>query len=179
MELDKKLLDALEEISSFWALETVQRLIANIKRRKLVNTKTLLNSIDQQTKADLSRAVVSISFGFEDYGRYLDMKKNIFSKQPPIDEILDWIKEKGLQNFGPDPNPNKIIPKTTQRRMNEIAWGISRKKRRNIRQKRRPWFQSSFYKSLQALQDQLLLGVADQSLEEVKSMLLLRLKGKL
>ncbi len=180
MRLDEKLLRAIEEIAQFWAIETIQKLSANVKRKKLTNTRQLLNSLNQEARLDLSRAVTAIVFGFEEYGRYQDMKKNIWTSHPPIQEILEWIKKKGLQAFGQDPSPNKFKAKTSERRMNEIAWGISRKRFKHPRsRKARPWFQSTFYKSLNALETQLLRGVGDEAIEDVKDMLLLRLKGKL
>lgn len=175
--LDQKLLQTFEEIARLYEIDTVERLIKSAKRKKLVNTKQLLDSLDSETRSDLARISTSIHFAFEEHGRYLDMKKIFYDSQPPVEKILEWVKSRGLAFFGEDPNRYKNKLKTDERRMNEIAWGIARKRAKQKRfQQNRRWFQSNFYKSLNALQEELLLGVADRSIEEIKESLTYRLK---
>lgn len=176
-QFDAQLLEAIEEVSEYFAIETIQRWMKAIRRRKLVNTKQLINSLDQETRKDLSRLVVVMNFAFEDYGRFQDIKKKKWSSQPPIDKILEWVKSKGIESFGTDPRPYKTKPKTEERRLNEIAWGIAKhKSSRNYRDKSKPWFQSTFYRSLNALYEELSLGIADRSIDAFKEALTDRLK---
>lgn len=170
-------MDTITELSEYFALETIQRWIATIKRQKLVNTKQLINSLDQETRADLGRLVAVISFAFEDYGRYHDIKNKRWQNQPPIEKLIAWIEKKGLDAFGADPKPNKKKPKTKERRINEIAWGIAMQRtQRNRKDKARPWFQSNFYKGLNALQEEISIGVQDRTIESMKEALTDRLK---
>lgn len=175
-EFDQELLKTIEGVANIFAVETVQKLIRGIKRRKLTNTKQLINSLDAETRSDLGRIAHSIAFAFEEYGRYHDMKSNRWTTMPPIEKILDWVEKKGLSAFGPDPHPYRIKQKPDERRKNEIAWGIARNKLEPRSHKKRPWFQSTFYKSLNALQEELILGIGDRTLEQMKSALLDRLK---
>lgn len=174
---NEQVLKTIEELANYFALETVQKLARNIRRRKLVNTSQLLNSLDSESRSDLARVVHVLSFAFEEYGRFYDMRSTRWQQQPPVEKILEWVKKRGVNFFGQDPYPYKNKVKTSERRMNEIAWGIARN-RANVRTgpKRRPWFASTFYKSLNALQEEISLGVMDRSIEQMKETLLWRLK---
>ena len=175
-QINEQFVKTMDEIAKAWSLDLLQKLIANINRKKLTNTSQLLSSLSQETRSQLSQAVTVIAIGFEEYGRYWDMKNNRWSKQPPIEDILEYVKKRGIGFFGTDPTPNKSKPKTSQRRLNEIAWGIARNRKKNIKWKSRPWFQSTFYKSLNALREELLLGWQERGIEEIKNSLSDRLK---
>lgn len=178
-KFDTKLLDKIAELADYFALVTVQRWAANIKRQKLIATTDLIRSLDQDTRADLAKLVVTMQFAFEEYGKYPDIKRKRWRAQPPIDDILAWVKKKGLSAFGADRNPYKRKIKTPERRYNEIAWGIARSYTARSRQDRpKPWMQSTFYKGLNALQTQLATGVADASIETMKATLLDRMKRR-
>lgn len=170
-------MEVIERAGEYFAIETVNIFAANIRKQKIVNTRQLLNSLSSENKTDLARVVHSISFAYVEYGKYLDMKGKRWKKMPPIEVLIDWIASKGIREFGPDPKPNKTKPKTSERRMNEIAWGIAKQmtKKKNP-MKAKPWFNSSFYRALNALQEELALGVADRSFETMKETLLWRLK---
>lgn len=172
--MDQAFMDTLEKIARAWQLPVVQQFVSNAKAKKLTSTQKLINSLSSETSANLSSALVSISFAFEEYGRYHDMKRLRWSALPPIDDIIKWVKEKGINNFK-DPNPSPT--KTSERRLNEIAWGIAKKRKANPKWKSRPWFQSSFYKSLNALKEELLLGVSERTIEGIKDSLNSRLKS--
>ncbi len=177
-KFDTELLDTFEKLADHFAIATVQKWAANIKRRKIINTRQLLSSLNQDTKKDLGRMVIAMRFSFEEHGRMMDIKNKHWSSQPPIEDIIAWIEKKGLSSFGPDPKPNKKKPKSDERRRNEIAWGIARQyTQRRSGQKARPWFQSSFYKGLNLLYEEIFTGVADRSIEAIKDSLAQRLKG--
>lgn len=176
-KFDEQVLEVLERAGEYFAIETVNILTKSLRRQKLVNTRTLINSLSAENRTDVARVVHSVAFAFEEYGRYADMKNKNWSQQPPVDKLLEWIKKKGIESFGADPRPNKKKPKTPERRMNEIAWGIARqyvKARRPV--KGRSWFNSNFFRALNALQEELLLGISDRSVEQMKDALLDRMK---
>jgi hypothetical protein len=176
-KFDKETLDAIEKVAEVFSMETLRTLIASLSRERLVNTRGLIKSLSYENRTDLARAVHTISFAFEEYGRYQDMKKVIYSDQPPVDAILEWVERKGLAAFGPDPNPYKRKPKSDIRRMNEIAWGIAKKLQTIPKyRKRRKWFASEFYRNLAALQEELILATGDVVVEHMKAQLLERLQ---
>ena len=125
-QLNNDLLDMLENVSKAWSLPLTQKLIENVRRKKLTTTKQLLNSLDSKTYKDVGKAVIGINFVFENYGRFWDMRRNIWHEQPPVDELIAWVEKKGVRSFGPDPRPYKKKDKPDHRRANEIAWGIAR-----------------------------------------------------
>lgn len=177
-EFDAKLLDTLEQLANHFALKTVQKWASNIQRRKIVNTRQLLQSLNQDTRKDVGRLVLSMQFAFEEHGRMIDIKNKHWNKQPDIDKIIAWVEKKGLSSFGTDPRPNKKKPKSDERRKNEIAWGIAKQYTRvRSGQKAKPWMQSSFYKGLNLLYEEIFAGVADRSIEAMKESLTQRLKG--
>ncbi|MEL6835249.1 MAG: hypothetical protein AAFP77_19775 [Bacteroidota bacterium] len=174
---DKRLLEVIEAQAETYSLFMLQRWAKNIKRLKAVNTKQLLNSLNSATRKDLTNLVVTIQFAFEEHGRFIDMRRKKWEHQPPIDSILTWIEERGLAAFGPDPKPYKRKVKTDQQRMNEIAWGIGRQHlRSDHKPKPKPWFQSTFYKSLNALYEELVFGIADIPVEQIRENLTHRLQ---
>ena len=175
-QFDEQAIEVLERAGEYFALETVGAFARSLRRQKLINTKQLLQSLGSQNRTDLARVVHSISFAFEQYGRYLDMKNKRWSTPPPIEKILDWVKNIGIEGFGADPRPNKFKPKTPERRMNEIAWGVAISMARRRTDKGRPWFSKNFYKSLNALQEELLLGIGDRTIEQMQETLLWRMK---
>lgn len=171
--INQKFLDTLHQISQEWGLKAVTRLSENAKRKKLKNTGQLIQSIDEYTRSELAAMLTVISIQFQEYGRFHDMKRNYYEGTANIDNILEWVKQKGISSFGADPRPNKKKPKTITRRQNEIAWGIGRN--RNQKRKKKAWFQSSFFGMLNALQEELLLGIADRTVEEIKESITSRL----
>lgn len=176
-KFNEQLLGILERAGEYFAVEAVSIFTANIRKQKILNTRQLLDSLSSENKTDLSRVVHSISFAFIEYGKFLDIKGKKWNKMPPIEYLLEWVKSKGLVAFGPDPKPNKKKPKTSEKRMNEIAWGIAKQmtmKKDPIKAK--PWFNNSFYRALNALQEEIAIGVADRSFETMKETLLWRLK---
>lgn len=176
-KFDKDTLEAIEQVAEAFGMETLRMLIASVNKEGLVNTRGLIQSMGYDTRTDLSKVVHSMSWAFEEYGRYQDLKKHTYTSQPPIDEIVAWVERKGLSAFGKDPRPYKTKTKSDARRMNEIAWGFARKTASNPRyRKRRKWFNSTFYRNLSALQEELLLATGDVAIEQMKQSLLNRLK---
>jgi hypothetical protein len=177
MEFNEKLLNTIEQVAKYFANQTVLAMAANVRKKKIVNTRELLNSIDEETKSELARMTTVIYFAFTEYGRYVDMKRIRWRQQPPVDKILEWVEQKGIHSFGRDPRPYKNTPKTPERRKNEIAWGIAL---RHVRRKRgakpRPWFQTQLYSDLAALYEEIALGVSDRSAEEMIETLTWRMK---
>ena len=167
--IDSRFLDAMTEIGEEWGMKTLSVLSANVRKKKLRTTGQLLQSLDHETKKDLSKVVTAIAFAFQDYGRFKDMRRNIWDKQPPVAAILEWVKQKGVSSFGADPNPYKNEIKTSERRANEIAWGIARKYATNKAFRSRPWFQKSFFGMLNALSEELLEAAADFATDELKN----------
>lgn len=151
-----------------------------LRRRKLLNTGSLINSLSTEGRTDLARLVHSVSFAFEEYGRQQEIKGKRWRNFPNIDNLKAWVEKKRQVSptyFGQDPRPNKKAPKTEERIVNEIAWAIGYKMRFQPRKDRgKAWFLKTFYRDLQSLKEQLIVSVGDQTLEQMKEELLARLQ---
>lgn len=176
-----ELLEAIEEAAIIFQRETVANMVQMLRKKKLNNTSTLINSLDTEGKTDLGRLVHSISFAFEEYGRYQDMKGKRWRDFPNIDNLKAWVEKKRSTTpgyFGKDPRPNKKKPKTEERIVNEIAWAIGYKMRFQPKKDNgKAWFLKAFYRDLQSLKEQLIVSVGDHTLEQMKAELLARLKS--
>ena len=168
-QIDNRFLTIIKTLGEEWGMQTLTQLEANVRKKKLRTTGQLLQSLDYDTRQELSQALTAISFAFQEYGRFKDMRRNIWDKQPPVENILQWVKQKGVSSFGADPRPYKRKIKTPQRRANEIAWGIARKYAKNKAFRSRPWFQKSFFGMLNALSEELLEAAADFATDELKN----------
>lgn len=172
-----KLLETIEEVAQLFSQQTLANMAGNLRKRGITNTMTLLNSLDADTQSDLARMVTVMHFAFEEYGRFSDMKRMRWDYPANVENILEWVENTKLSYFGRDPHPYVNKVKTKQRRMNEIAWGIA--KTRYLKRKHpkpKPWFQSQLNKDLNAMYEQLSLGVMDTTIEEMKQQLLTRMQ---
>ena len=61
-ELDKALLTVIEEASKIFENETLTLLLNMAMKKKLLNTRELINSLSFEDRTDLARAVHSIDF---------------------------------------------------------------------------------------------------------------------
>jgi hypothetical protein len=96
------------------------------------------------TKAAVGKAA-QVTIGFAEHLRYFDMKKVQRSKgfdKSSLERIKAWVQKRGISAFMKgytQPTTYKYKPGTVPetRIINNIAWGISRKKKRF---KRRAWY---------------------------------------
>ncbi len=177
MEFNEEFFRKIQILAVAFSSQTVRDWAINIRQKKIISTRELLDSLDEETKTDLGQLVATIAFAFEEHGRYQEMKSPRWGANPPIDKLLLWIEKKGLLYFGADPKPYKKGKKSAERRKNEIAWGIAKNRLAGKRPKAKPWFQSQFYKNVAALREELIVTTADTSIDYMKAALLLRLKS--
>ena len=66
------------------------------------------------------------------------MRRLDFSNgHPPVEEIENWIRDKGLSAFRRKPKDGQGNPLTGNRLITAMAWGIVKKKKGRIRNKRK------------------------------------------
>jgi hypothetical protein len=116
----------LDAMAKDWAQKTANRLKSNIAKNNLKITGELLDSMSWSINEDQR----SISIHFAAHGKYLDLKQTSWSKHPPYEAILAWVKAKpisawayvpGYEYRGMDGVPNGMSEELAQSR---IAWGI-------------------------------------------------------
>lgn len=110
-----------------YALEVLK---TSLRQRGLVVTEELLNSLFARLMADSAdKYLGGTVLGFNDVGRYLDMK---FFRQKPLPQkeietvLVEWVKKVGVNKWAYVPGYKKNRPLDDNIAANRIAWGIGR-----------------------------------------------------
>lgn len=144
---------ALEEILAAWIEYAVRALQENLKKKKMVFSAELENSIKMRMTKVVDGAGAA-QLDLKTYGRFRDMKRNTYSGPANFEAMLEWVKKIGIQRFkyipGYDPAKRTVnrIP-TTSLAMNRIAWGIAWGRFIKFNGRRKQWLNKYFYGPLQ------------------------------
>lgn len=118
-----------KELAS-WSIFAEQTLRASIDKKKLRVTDELYNSISHAQQQATVAGLASVTIGFADEGRILDMKavthKKPLSRDVIEEQILPWVIKKGISKFKKIPGytvDSKRFP-TNDEAARRIAWGI-------------------------------------------------------
>jgi hypothetical protein len=165
--------DIINEIMQQWLDEFIGDLEQRAKDKLPQGTGEGASSFSaSMVRASLNQAAVA-SVAFKDYLRLFDMRRVEREKGFGPDEmerIKEWIKKKGIQSFMkgyPYPTTYKFKPGNVPEKtiLNNIAWGISRKKKRI---KRRRWYNKMKGSQIYELYFKLLDELMPVMLEEAK-----------
>lgn len=149
-----------------WTHELVRQRISALKKSRLVATGELKKLRGEVIKGAIKDGA-RMELIMRDYGRIQDMKNATFSDKTPIDEIVKWIEAKGVRKF-----INRYLkiygkmPASRSRFIHSLAWSIKSGKKK---QRRRRWYSKSVYGAIYALYDDLLIGLADPALDNLKN----------
>lgn len=157
------------ELEAFCA-EFVRDRAAQLRSRKAVASGDLARSLAYEVRAQAVDAGVQALIAFEESGRFIDMRR----LQPAeggadyIANIIRWIEEKGLrEKFVAGYVRRRNLKKPPERVMTYIAFGIARK-RFNGKYRRTRWYNKSKTAKISELYDQILAGMPEVVLEELK-----------
>lgn len=90
--------EAIREILPETIAEGVGYFQKAIADKRIVATEELLNEFEHVILEESNQIIGSINFN--EYGRYRDMKNLRWAgKAPPIEELREWVKVKGVSNF--------------------------------------------------------------------------------
>jgi hypothetical protein len=157
--------DSINEILEDFAVEFIRNRKDDARKADLVASKDLVRSfkgdVQKATASDLAKAFIA----FQGYGRYFDLKRVRRTRQIPIKELEQWIKEVGVSQFIPKFTRKYKLPTSNQRLINQIAWGIAKKKRRH---KRRRWYSKNRESDIGRLYRNLLQAYQDQTIQNIK-----------
>jgi hypothetical protein len=112
-----------------WAQRTANTLKSNLAKKNINMTGELLESMSWRIEESESPAIV---ISFAQHGKFLDLKQATWSKSPPYDAILAWVKKKPLSAWAYVPgyeykSMDGIPPGMSEESaQNRIAWGIMR-----------------------------------------------------
>jgi hypothetical protein len=158
------------ELEQFCA-EFVRDRAAALRQRGASASGDLARSLEYEVRAQAMDAGVQAMVAFEEHGRFIDMRR----LQPAeggadyIQNIIQWIKDKGLEEKMIEGYTSKRnLTKLPDRVLTFIAFGIARK-RFNGKYKRTRWYNKSKTAKISALYDEVLAGMPDVVLEELKN----------
>lgn len=148
-----------------FAKELIKLRIENVEKTKSIASRGLLNSHRYEIrKATIQQAAQAI-FSFQEHGRFLDMRRINRINQRPVDEIKEWIKTIGLEAFKKLPSaPEGKEPIGQDEILNDLAWGIVKKKKKRRRRRK---LQKGFQDVLDDLTDDLMEGYQQIVIDEV------------
>jgi len=153
---DQILSQLFENLADPWVQATEAALRQVLKNQNIEATGELINSLKMTFMRAQNQSLGMIRLEFAQYGRFRDMKKLEYARQPPFDEILKWVQGRGVSSFAYVPGTKSMIDEETAAR--RIAWGVARGKyQKGIMKRTRSqmWYRAIFRKHLNAFQSDL------------------------
>jgi hypothetical protein len=152
LDINAEMMQQLEDAGAAWMEMAIRELKASAKNKKLELSGASIASISGAISGFTSAGTMELAISFQNSARFQDWRtRPDYKNQPPIEEIMDWVLKKGVQNFKSVPGygkgSRKISDSEAARR---IAWGIAIAKRRNGPKKRKRWFAKLMYGPLLA-----------------------------
>lgn len=120
--LDRDLQKFISDIVHDFQKQGTAMVKKNIRDKELTVSNELLNSIETRVSHQASKFAYTIQLLTTEYARSVE-SKNKTHRLASVDALVEWVKDKGLQNFKFIPNYDRKIPKldVAARR---IAWGL-------------------------------------------------------
>lgn len=160
----------LKEVLEGFTTEFIQDRAAALRKRGAVASGSLARSLSAEVRGQAQGAGVMALIAFEESGRFIDMRRLQPAKGGAdyVTEIINWIKEKGLEGkMIAGYTEKRGLVKLPERVLTYIAFGII-KKRANGRYKRTRWYNKAKTAKISALYDEVLAGLPEIVLEELK-----------
>ena len=133
----------------------LQRLAVEIRRRKLVLSGDLLNSLAGDVQEQAAKAGAQLFLAFQEAGRIQDMKRVGYRKLPNIEALEQWVRKVGVSKFENIPGYRKSRPYSQVKAATRLAWGIALHRFQTQQHTPRKWFARPFYQLLTPLIDRL------------------------
>lgn len=152
-----------------WSKNVEGALKQAAEKQGLALSRDLVNSINSQVQKAAGDTLTHVFFAFEDYGRHADMKSLIYTKMPPIDEMVKFVTKVGLHNFRyvPGYEDSGNMPHETIA-VKRIAWALSKGRLRKYKHRPKRWFARRFYGQINQLISTLLEGYQDAAVMQAK-----------
>lgn len=153
-----------------WVEEWIRQRQAYFEKRKMKASGALSDSMGYQLSTALSGAIrAELEVGFQEHGRYLDMKRldTPGGGDDLIIGLVNWIKKRGLESkFEKGFLARKKLKKLPQNWLNQAAWGIAVKRQKGYR--RRAWYAKSSSAAVTDLYNHIAAGLPDIVSSELK-----------
>lgn len=162
---------AINNVLTKWAVDFIDQRQADARAKLDEASGKGQRSFDHAVVKAEGEKIAQALFAFNAYLRTFDMRRLEWSKQPPLEEIEKYIKEKGADKFIAKykaNNPGRQFPVRAVL-INKIAWGISISKFRKLkRRKRKQWYSKSYNTGITDLLPLLSDALSRESLKELK-----------
>lgn len=168
---DTQLLEIIVDTLKEYSFQFVKNRRSDASSANLEATKELLQSFRTAVDVNNSGGQASLLLAFEEHGRFVDMKRrsNRWKKQPPVEKIEEWIRDKGSAQFLAGYKRN-IGPGGSDRAIENIAWAIAKTiKKKGI--KRRSWYSKNRERDIQKVFDLLIERYQEYLLKDQKKQL--------
>lgn len=134
--------DFIDEELLFWVQKFIHDRIATLRAKGMERTGQLSDSFEYEIKQAAFAEGRMLLLAFEDYGRIRDMRriKPHEVGRDTVESLIGWVKQVGVEKFVRGfKRRRKYLPKSNDKLMRQIAWGIA-KKRATGKRKRKRWY---------------------------------------
>ena len=162
--------DYIDSVLQEWAPYVVQVLHEGIRRRNLVLTQDLYQSLRWELLRATAGMVATGKLFFRTHGRWKDMRTIRNGKQPPIDVIIqEFVQKVGVSNFKyvPGYKAGQTVP-TDSIAMRRIAWGISRSIAGKKQTAAKKWYSKNFYGAVNVLIEKMMTSAQNKAATTIK-----------
>jgi len=167
--------ELLQTILTEWAINFVAEQKKNVANSRIKDKEELIRSFNSSLAKVTADAVGVVFISFRSSGRYQDMRRLKHTKgslgAEGLQDIKKWIQDIGISSFTSryKRRRGKKAAKSTNRMLNDIAWGIMKGQKKKRR--RKPWYNKKRERQFDFLIRNLSAGYAEYSLKDLKAAL--------
>lgn len=167
----KQLAVVIDREAQAWAKEWLQNRAAQLRNKRIQASGNLINSLSAQVTQTLNSTVLhELSIGFEEHGRFLDMKGLTVKDGGSgyIANLAEWIERKNLRQKFQDSYLKKAKRKAEPSDLTlRMAWAVAVKRSRTP-PRRRAWYAKAKGGGVSDLFNRVAANIPDIVAEELK-----------
>ncbi|AHM62295.1 hypothetical protein D770_20230 [Flammeovirgaceae bacterium 311] len=152
-----------------WSANVSRLLAENVEKKKLTLTKGLQQSFEEQVQDASGKILGRVIFVFSDHGRHHDMRNLLYTKQPPVEAMEEFVRKLGVSKFKYVPGYKEGKIPSESIAVKRLAWAISKGRLKSYRHKPRKWFAKQFYGQINVLIGRLIEGYQESLVNQAKT----------
>lgn len=167
--MKQELDNMISETSEHWAERWLTARIAKLEKTGAKSSGQLKRSFGSRIVRGQDGAAVRIEIGFEEHGRYIDMKRIEHDKwgRNALERLVDWIERKGIERFAPGFLKKYNLKKQPKGIVNNIAWGIMVNRSKG-KFRRKKWYAAAKEAGVTELFNEVAANIPDQVIDGFK-----------
>lgn len=160
--------DIINDELTDWSITFIQNRLRDAQKLRQ-NSGTGQRSFNHQVIKAATNELARALFEFEGYLRLQDMRKLKWDKQAPFQDILKYVQQKGVNAFINGFSRKYRIPSSNVQLMNQIAWGIIKKRQSSkFKHKRKKWYNKGKERDIASLYGRILARLRENQVEVLK-----------